>query len=118
MTGYVERQEVFDWLVDSDVYAFPSLTDTQGVAVLEAMALGRPPVAVRSGAVEDVIRDGVDGLMVEPTVEALAEGLGKLLEDDGLRVRLAGHARRRAEEFAASRMAARLVGVYESALSG
>ncbi len=118
VTGYVERQEVFDWLVDSDVYAFPSLTDTQGVAVLEAMALGRPPVAVRSGAVEDVIRDGVDGLMVEPTVEALAEGLGKLLEDDGLRVRLAGHARRRAEEFAASRMAARLVGVYESALSG
>jgi len=116
LTGYLERDDLFDWLADSNAYAFPSLTDTQGVAVLEAMALGCPPVAVRSGAVEDVIRDGTDGLMVEATVESLAEGLTKVLGDDSLRGRLAGHARRRAEEFSAAGMAARLVGVYEKAL--
>ena len=118
LTGYLERDDLFDWLADSNAYAFPSLTDTQGVAVLEAMALGCPPVAVRSGAVEDVIRDGTDGLMVEATVESLAEGLTKVLGDDGLRGRLAGHARRRAEDFSAARMAERLVRVYEEALSG
>jgi len=88
------------------------------VAVLEAMALGCPPVAIRSGAVEDVIRDGVDGLMVEATVESLAEGLTKVLGDDSLRRRLAGHARRRAEDFSSARMAERLVSLYEEALSG
>lgn len=118
LTGYLEREAVFDWLADSDAYAFPSLTDTQGVAVLEAMALGCPPVAVRSGAVEDVIRDATDGLMVEATVEGLAEGLTKVLGDDGLRRRLAGHARRRAEDFSARHMAERLVRLYEQALSG
>ncbi|MCJ7751419.1 MAG: glycosyltransferase [Armatimonadetes bacterium] len=118
LTGYLERDGVFDWLADSNAYAFPSLTDTQGVAVLEAMALGCPPVALRSGAVEDVIRDATDGLMVEATAESLAEGLAKVLGDDGLRRRLAGHARKRAEDFSAARMAERLVRVYEEALSG
>ena len=118
LTGYLERDGVFDWLADSDAYAFPSLTDTQGVAVLEAMALGCPPVAVRSGAVEDVISDGTDGLLVEATVESLAEGLTKVLGDDNLSGRLAGHARLRAEDFSAASMAERLVRVYEEALSG
>jgi glycosyltransferase involved in cell wall biosynthesis len=118
ITGYVEREHVFDWASEADVFAFSSLTDTQGVAVLEAMALGVPAVAVRSGAVEDVIRDGVDGLIVDPTAEALAEGLGRLLADSDLRERLAGQARQRAEEFSAGRMTEKLVRVYERALAG
>lgn len=118
LTGYLDRGDLFDWVSEADVFAFPSLTDTQGVAVLEAMALGRPAVAVRSGAVADVIRDGVDGLIVDPTAEALAEGLGTVLADAHLRARLAGRARERAEEFSAGRMAEKLVRVYERTLAG
>jgi glycosyltransferase involved in cell wall biosynthesis len=116
-TGFVSREQVFDCLAESSVYAFPSLTDTQGVAVLEAMALGCAPVAVASGAVADVIRSGVDGLVVEPNPEALAEGLTGLLGSDDTRNRLAGEARARAEEFTAGRMAERLTRVYETLLS-
>ncbi|UCC67025.1 MAG: glycosyltransferase family 4 protein [Armatimonadota bacterium] len=115
-TGYVERRRVFDCLAEAEVFAFASLTDTQGVAVLEAMALGCPAVAVRSGAVEDVIRDGVDGLIVEPSAEALAEGLVAVLGSDDVRRRLGGQARKRAEEFSAGRMAGRLAGVYKKLL--
>jgi 1,2-diacylglycerol 3-alpha-glucosyltransferase len=111
-TGYLPRSQVFDCLAESEIYAFPSLTDTQGVAVLEAMALGCPAVAVRSGAVADVIRDGTDGLIVGPSAEALVEGLSRLIEDEQLRHKLAGQARGRAEEFSAGRMAARLARVY------
>ncbi len=117
LTGYLDRGEVFNWVSDADVFAFPSLTDTQGVAVLEAMALGRPAVAVRSGAVDDVIRDGVDGLIVDPTAEALAAGLREVLTDGDLRERLAGQARQRAEGFSAGRMARKLVLAYERALA-
>jgi len=116
VTGYVDRERVFDFLAESDLFAFASLTDTQGVAVLEAMALGCPPVAVRSGAVEDVIRDGVDGLLVEPDAGSLAEGLLQVLESRELRERLAGRARVRAEDFSAGRMAARVVEVYQKVL--
>ena len=113
VTGYVEREQVFDCLAEADVFAFASLTDTQGVAVLEAMALGCPPVAVRSGAVDDVIEDDADGLLVEPNAESLAEGLVRVLESGELRARLAGRAQARAEHFSAGRMAARVVEVYE-----
>jgi len=117
-TGYLPRGEVFDCLADSQLFAFASLTDTQGVAVLEAMALGCPPVAVRSGAVEEVIRNGQDGLIVEPSAEGLAEGIGRVLRAEDFRRQLAGQARTRAEEFSSGRMAARLSRVYETLLSG
>jgi glycosyltransferase involved in cell wall biosynthesis len=114
--GFVDRQRVFDYLAEADVFAFASLTDTQGVAVLEAMAVGCPPVVVESGAVADVVRDGVDGLVVAPSAEALADGLTRLLESDDMRHRLAGLAEARAEEFSAGRMAERLTRVYEELL--
>lgn len=116
LTGYVPRETVFDWLAEADVYCFPSLTDTQGVAVLEAMALGCPPVAARSGAIEDVIRSEVDGLIVDPSAEALAAGLQQLLDDAPLRQRLGDRARLRAADFSADRMALRLLAVYEECL--
>jgi glycosyltransferase involved in cell wall biosynthesis len=116
LTGYLSRGEVFDCLADSDVFVFPSLTDTQGLVVLEAMALGCPCVALRSGAVEDILRHDEDGLLVEPTAEALAAGIGRVLESEDLRGRLAGQARRRAEEFSAGKMAVRLSEVYASLL--
>jgi glycosyltransferase involved in cell wall biosynthesis len=116
MTGYLERQDLFDWLAEADLFCFPSLTDTQGVAVLEAMALGCPPVAARSGAVTDVIRDGLDGLLVDPEVEPLSLALDRMLSDTELRRSLAGHARARAEEFSAGRMALKLVTVYEQVM--
>jgi glycosyltransferase involved in cell wall biosynthesis len=116
LTGYLSRGEVFDCLADSDVFVFPSLTDTQGLVVLEAMALGCPCVALRSGAVEDILRHDEDGLLVEPTAEALAAGIGRVLESEDLRSKLAGQARRRAEEFSAGKMAVRLSEVYASLL--
>lgn len=117
-TGYLPRTEVFDCLAASDVFGFASLTDTQGVAVLEAMALGCPAVVVRSGAVEDVVRHEVDGLIVQASAEGLSEGLATVLESDDFREKLAGNARRRAEEFSAGRMAERLVQVYRKLLDG
>jgi 1,2-diacylglycerol 3-alpha-glucosyltransferase len=114
VTGYVTREEVFDCVASADLFVFPSTTDTQGLVVLEAMALGCPALAVRSGAVRDVIRDGENGVLVEPSAEALAEGICRLLGARELRERLAGQARRTAEEFSAGNMAARLSQVYAS----
>jgi glycosyltransferase involved in cell wall biosynthesis len=116
ITGYLPRERVFDCLAESQVFAFPSLTDTQGVAVLEAMALRCALVAVRSMAVEALIRDQRDGLVVEATAEELAEGIAALLGSEQLRRRLAGQARARAEEFSSGRMAERLALVYAKLL--
>ncbi len=116
LTGYVSQREVFGCLAEATLLAFPSLTDTQGLVVLEAMALGCPPVAARSGAVAEILRDGVDGLVVDPTEEGLAEGMSRVLASSELRNALGGKARRHAEEFTAEKMTTRLLRVYLSLL--
>src|SRR5262249_38793901 len=61
-----------------------------------ALASGRPVVATRVGGVPDVVRDGVDGFLVEPgSVEELAQRLAELARDPELRNRMgaAGHER-------------------------
>jgi N-acetyl-alpha-D-glucosaminyl L-malate synthase BshA len=81
------------------VLLLPSEYEAFGLAALEAMACGVPPVATRTGGTGEVIDPGVDGFL-EPVgdVEAQAARVTELLTDDALRSRMAAAARRAAEE--------------------
>jgi L-malate glycosyltransferase len=76
----------------------PSEMEAFGLAALEAMACGVPPVATRTGGVPDLITHGVDGFM-EPVgdIEAQAARLSELLTDDALHGEIAAAARKTAE---------------------
>lgn len=72
-----------------DAFALSSLREGLPNVVLEAMALGVPVVATRVAGVPRLIRDGEDGLLVEPgSAGELSRALGRLLDDAGLRLRL------------------------------
>jgi glycosyltransferase involved in cell wall biosynthesis len=65
-----------------DVLLLPSVNEGTPVSVIEALAAGRPAVATRVGGVPDVIRDGIDGFLVEAgDTETLAARLGELASD-------------------------------------
>jgi len=79
-----------------DVFAHPSLRDGLPNALLEAMACGRPVVGARAGGIPDVLRDGREGLLVEPGDAAgLARALGALLDGPARAAALGDAARRR-----------------------
>jgi glycosyltransferase involved in cell wall biosynthesis len=69
ITGVVRflgfQSNVADWLRDFDIVVFSSVREGIPVAMLEAMAAGVPVVATCVGGIPEVIRDGVDGLLVE-----------------------------------------------------
>jgi glycosyltransferase involved in cell wall biosynthesis len=66
----------------ADVFAFPSLWEGQGNALLEAMAVGAPIVATRIPAVEETLADGRDAVLVTPgDPAALADGILRVLRD-------------------------------------
>ncbi|GAB6875657.1 glycosyltransferase [Thermaerobacter litoralis] len=91
------RPQAARWLRAVDVYVQPSRQEAYGLAVVEAMAAGRPVVASRTGGLEELIRDGVDGRLVPPDEPAaLARVLASLLRDEPARRRLAQAAAARA----------------------
>jgi glycosyltransferase involved in cell wall biosynthesis len=92
--GY--QDDVAPYYEAIDALLLPSVNEGTPVSVIEALAARRPAVATRVGGVPDVVRDGVDGFLVETgDVDALADGLARLAQDRELRERLgaAGRAR-------------------------
>jgi|SRR5579859_2722287 len=98
IAGQLEMLGSFDTLAPimraTDILAHPTLNDGRSVAVLEAMAWGRPVVASRTGGLAEIVEDHVTGLLVPPgDAAALAAALRELALDADLRQRL-GHAAR------------------------
>jgi L-malate glycosyltransferase len=98
-TRFLGKQDHMERLIPRmHALHLPSETEAFGLAALEAMACGVPPVATRTGGLPDLITHGVDGYM-EPVgdVDAQAERLVELLANTALHARIAAAARRSAE---------------------
>jgi len=77
-----------------DILVHPALTEGSGRVIMEAMAAGKPVVAMKSGGVQELIRDGENGFLVQPgNDQDLAVKVKLLLEDENLRQNIAGNAR-------------------------
>ena len=92
----------------ADVVVQPSDWEGMPLVVLEAMSAARPVVATMSRGLRELLRDGVDGLMVPPgDAEALAAGVDRLLGDEDLARRVGETAAARVErEFTEAAMIA------------
>lgn len=78
--GQVSNVEKY--LYAADIYALPSLQEGMPNALLEAMSCGLPSVATRIGGVVDIIKDGKNGILVDPgNTDEIACALVKLLEN-------------------------------------
>ncbi len=110
-SGMLAPEAVSDALSRAHVFAFPSLWgEPFGLATIEAMAHGLCPVTSDAGATPEIVRDGIDGLVVpRGDADAMADGFGRLFEDDGRRLELARSARDRARsEYARERFIERI----------
>lgn len=95
-----------------DVLLLPSLTESFGLAALEAMACGAVPVATRVGGLPEVVSDGRDGFLAEVgDLETMAARVLDLLRRPEMRLEMAAAARRTAETRFASTM---IIPQYES----
>jgi glycosyltransferase involved in cell wall biosynthesis len=116
--GY--RDDIPQLLAACDVFALPSLYEGSSLAVLEAMAAGRPVVSSAIGGTDELIDDGTDGLLVAPgDTDGLAAALRRLLDDAELRKTFAQRAHARVErDFTPTAMTRRVEAIYEELLAG
>lgn len=98
--GELDHDDAMLAMARCDVFVLPSHTEGFPNVVLEAMALGKPIIATRVGAIPAMLEDGESGLLVPPKdTETLAEALTLAIADPERRSILGGRARKRALEF-------------------
>lgn len=115
-TGALPFQEVPRYLKAADVFAFASVTETQGLVTIEAMAAGLPVVAVDGPGTRDIVEPGKQGFLVENDPDALAKGIHKLLSDPQRIKRSSNSALKKAKTFDVNQLGNQLLGVYEQAI--
>ena len=118
-TGYVEYDAVPALYRESDVFVSPTYAEGFSNTILEAMASGLPTLSCYAVGVVDCLRDGENGLLVQPgDVPAQAAALRRLIEDAALRRRLAATALEECRRtYSWEAVGARIMGVY-AALHG
>lgn len=96
--GPVYGKEKDELLAKADVFVFPSLYDSFGIVLLEAMAHSLPVVATVQGGIPDIVVDGETGYLVEKNnVLALADKMALLASSEKLRKEFGGKGRSRFE---------------------
>jgi 1,2-diacylglycerol 3-alpha-glucosyltransferase len=110
---YLPRGEpLWDCYRAGDVFVFASATETQGLVILEAMALGVPVVSTAIMGTRDILLGGRGCLVAQPDVADFAGKVGRLLVQPALRTRLARDARGYAADWTAGATTAQLVECY------
>jgi phosphatidyl-myo-inositol alpha-mannosyltransferase len=114
MLGAVPHHLLPPYHAAGDVFVSPAVgRESFGIVLVEAMAAGLPVVASDIPGYREVVRDGVEGLLVSPSdPKALAEAVVTVLTDDELARRLGSAGRERARDFSWDVVASRLEEIY------
>jgi glycosyltransferase involved in cell wall biosynthesis len=111
-----EVADVKPYLLAADLFALPSYKEGMPTSILEAMLMEKPVVSTKISGVQELIEDGVTGLLVQPGDEkALAEAIDRVLSSEALGVRLGANARKHVlENHTMSKMVSEHLRVFNS----
>jgi glycosyltransferase involved in cell wall biosynthesis len=116
--GYLDRANaLLDCYRAADVFVFASRTETQGLVLLEAMALGVPVVSTAVMGTREIVGPGKGAVVSAEDEREFAAAVISVLGDDALRERLSAEALQFATTWSAPAMAVRLGAAYQEVVS-
>ena len=115
-TGRLPFEDIPTYLKAADMFSFASVTETQGLVTIEAMAAGLPIVAVDGSGTHDIVDHGKEGFLVENHPNALASAINAMLSDPSQIKQFSANALKKAKIFDMNRLGKQMVKVYEQAI--
>jgi len=116
--GYQKGEYLYRAYASSDIFLFPSTTETFGLVTAEAMASGVVPVAAKVGGAIDIIDDGISGFLTIPnSAEDMANKVDWLLNNPAKRRQMACAAIAKAQNFKWESILDKLFAKYEEVIN-
>lgn len=114
-SGAVPHEKLPAYYQVADLFVFASLTETQGIVILEAMASGLPIIALKDAAFKGIVSDGENGFLIPPksAPKIFAEKTLKILNDGALRGKFLRMSAEIAKNFSKEKQAEKLIDIYE-----
>jgi glycosyltransferase involved in cell wall biosynthesis len=111
-TGW--REDVTDILHATDILANPCAVESFGLSTLEAMAIGKPVVAIKANGSSELVQDGETGILTENNPLAFSCGILRLLENPEEAKKMGSGGRRRFQErYTAKKMTDSIIAMYK-----
>jgi glycosyltransferase involved in cell wall biosynthesis len=113
-----ERRDIPEILFSIDIFVLPSLREGLGLAILEAMACGKPVIATNVGGISEIVKNRVNGILVSPRdPEVLHTAMKELLDDKEMLEKM-GHEGKKicSESFNSKTMLGKIENLYDALL--
>lgn len=111
-TDFVDPEFIADFYAAGDIFTFASRTETQGMAIAEALVSGLPCVVVGVMGAAEALTDGCDGFVVPPRESDFLEATTRLVQDKELRARMAHKARSDVARLSRDHIVSQLLELY------
>ncbi|PJB51551.1 hypothetical protein CO101_01645 [Candidatus Berkelbacteria bacterium CG_4_9_14_3_um_filter_39_23] len=116
-TGFIDPRKTKDIFCSSDLFTFPSVTDTQAIVILEAMIAGAVPVAVNKLGPTDFVKNGYNGYLTSNNPTKFSQAVIKLIKNPKIHQRFQTEAKRTALGFTIEKQTAKLIELYQRMVS-
>ena len=117
--GKLPHIDTLKHIENSDVFILTSIEEGMPNVIIEALALGKPVIATAVGGIPEVVKDGVNGILVPPkSPEHIAKALERLLSDSGLRKKFSRAAAESVKDYTWSKITEKYERIYSSSLEG
>lgn len=117
LTGYIPNKELPNLYRLAEVFLYPSLRESFGIPILEAMSCGTPVITSNTSAMPEVAGEGA--ILIDPNQpEQIAEKILSLINDNELRTKTINYGLERAGRFSWQKTALEVLDIYREVLKG
>ncbi|MCX5773941.1 MAG: glycosyltransferase family 4 protein [Fusobacteria bacterium] len=114
--GYIPRVAVYRYYATADMFVFASVTETQGLVILEAMFCGLPVVAVKASGVEDMVEDGISGFLTPLDINLFNEKILQVIGNLELQKTFIVNGEKRAQDFSPENTVRKIFDIYQGCI--